>query len=416
MRGLILKLQKSQRFEKVCEIAVYVFVFLYAFSLPAFSARSGWQYISYGFMALLIASSFIYIFLYSRFSLHWAMLFLPAFCLWALIGTTLYSRNFREWFTILLLVITFFVFFYSFKIVGDTKTIFNLVLFALLAFCCYFIYVYRRDLMNYRNFTSLRLGDYFDNVNAIGTYCVLGLGLSLYFVFFTKKKFIPIYLVSALIFAAVGTSTGSRTFLVDAVLVGVVALFVKFRKHPLICLFVIAGFVGASLLVLNLPFMVTMRNRLWNALLSVFDSSATNELSTTQRTLWQLYGLVLGSKNLIIGFGFDGFDYISGVGTYTHGNFAEMLCDYGIVGLLFYYGLITYFIYRFAKLKTNESLFLLGMVCIVFVLNSFLSVYYYRKWVFLFMAICASVAFQTDDEARCGKRHVEIQRATEMVL
>ncbi len=402
MKKVFETLKNSEKAKKTFYILVCVFVFLYMFSLPSFSGRSGWNYIPYGLMALLMVVVFLYTFLYSKFEFKWYLLFLPLFCAWALIGTIFYSHQFRDWLTLPLLTITFFVFYYAFKAINDFKRSFLIIMCALLAFCVYFLCIYYEDLLNFADFSSFRLGFYFDNVNAIAGYMSLGFAIALYFLFCSKRNIFYIYLIPLVVFAIIGISTGSRTFLVDILLLVVGALIIRFKDHKVALVISLVCLIVALVVLINLPFLSTMKSRLTAMFSTLFGSGS--EGSTTTRILWQIYGVTLSSGNLIIGYGADGFAIASGVGTYTHGNYAEVICDFGIVGFLIYYSFIFFLLHSFFKSKTKESAFLFTTIVVLMMVNGFLGVHYYSKWTFVLFALCCStlssngITNETNDE------------------
>lgn len=422
MKELWTKMQNSEKFERFIKFAVYFLAVLYVFSLPSWSARAGWNYLSYGIMTLLIVFVGLYTFLYSWFTFRWSMLLLPAFVLSALIGTIGYSHEYRRWLTLVLMMVTFLALYFSFRIASNIRLIFNLVLAGLFGFLIYFIAYYARDLLNYRNFDSLRLGGYFDNVNSVGGYCSLGFGISLYFLLYGKKmskKMAVLYYVGyavlLLAFGVAGASTGSRAFLIDVALIVISLFFVRFRKHPLIATAAIAGVIGLGIGIMFLPFMETMRERMISLFMTLFTDNKT-EGSATQRAVWQLYGMILGTQRFIFGYGASGFASASGVGTYTHSNFGEMFCDFGIVGLSLFYFIFIHLGYRLFKNRTNESLCLMALIVVMVGVNSFLMVYYYRKWLYLFMAMCAYLAFQTKESAASEQSFVQVREVPDRMI
>ena len=103
--------------------------------------------------------------------------------------------------------------------------------------------------------------------------------------------------------------------------------------------------------------------------------------------LWQQYGLYFGSRHLIFGLGTNGFNAFSGTHTYTHGNFSEVLCDFGLIGFLLYYSaFIVPLVLSF--LSNKKERFFVITVIFVLLIDGFLSVYYYDKTTFVLLAVC----------------------------
>lgn len=159
----------------------------------------------------------------------------------------------------------------------------------------------------------------------------------------------------------------------------------RYRKKPLIIIVSLILVVALAILIINIPFLSVLKKRL----LSMFGTLITGDsydTSTTTRFVWQLYGLHLGFKQVIFGYGYYGFGIYSGVGTYTHSNYAEIICDYGIVGFLLFYGIIVFALYESIK-KRSDNIWLIVVFTIIFVIESFMTVYYQNKTTFLIFGI-----------------------------
>ena len=102
------------------------------------------------------------------------------------------------------------------------------------------------------------------------------------------------------------------------------------------------------------------------------------------RYLWQLYGFYLGTKNIIFGYGYYGFGDFSGVGTYAHANYIEIICDYGLIGFVIYYGMIISLL-RSSLVQKNKDIKIVTVFSIFLLFESFMSVFYYTKQTFLLL-------------------------------
>ena len=111
---------KNFSFKKFLYLCVLAFTFTYVFSVPTFGEKTGWQrYIIYASMVLITSSVLLYVFLYGRFIVPKSTLLIPAFALFAFLGTALYSHEYRSWLSLALLVISFYSFLLSFKIIKN---------------------------------------------------------------------------------------------------------------------------------------------------------------------------------------------------------------------------------------------------------------------------------------------------------
>lgn len=387
MKTFIFMLRKNMLFKKILIIFQYIFISLYTFSLPSFSGRNTFNLISYFFMGCLVILAIISTIIYSKFRFHWYLLIIPAFSIWAFVGTAIYSHSFRGWFSLILMSITLFTFYFSFIFINNIKCVLKTIVFSLLLFCVYFFVIYYKDILNYKNFVgdSFRLGDYFDNVNHIGSYLIIGFAISIYLTFFFVKKRELLYSLASLCFAFVGFTTGSRTFIISIIASLLVILFMKFKKRKIILLISIVSSILVFAALINMPFLSVLKKRMFG-FFGTFVTGEASETSSIQRYLWQIYGVHLGSKQLITGYGYNGFAIYSGVGTYAHANYSELLSNYGLIGLLLFYGAIAYMFVLAVKSNSGQFNIIIIFASLFFV-NSFLMVYYYDKATYLMLAI-----------------------------
>ena len=131
---LMFKLKNS-----VLKKIIYFFVvsgfFLYVFSVPSFGEKTNaTRYIIYLSMLLLGIFSLLYTFLYSDFKIGKAHLLVPSFTFFALFGTLIHSHQYRQWFSLVLLMMSFFIFYYSFKIIKNKELVLLLISLAFFLF------------------------------------------------------------------------------------------------------------------------------------------------------------------------------------------------------------------------------------------------------------------------------------------
>lgn len=396
MRKLIFNLRNSKRVKLILRRFVMAFLFLYIFSLPAFSYRSVFNYVSYALMLFLTISTLAYCFLYSEISFNVLLTFLLLFCVWAFLGTVLYSQQFRDWLTLILLSITLIVFTLSFKCISNDELLFLFIVFAMFAFAIYFVIYYRNDFLSLIGGKNIRLGRYFANENAIGSFMTIGIGTSFYLIFERFKKRYLFLLLPIAAFFVVGFSTGSKAFLLSTFIILIVFLLLNSKKHPFISISIFVGIIIAIILLFQLPFLSSYKDRIIYSISGLFGGAT--DTSTITRKTWQEYGFCLGSKNLVTGYGCNGFSIYSGVGSYTHSNISEVFCDFGIVGLILFY--LTPIICTIKTFKNKQiSFFVIGF-CVYFILTGFLTVNYYSKSTFLLMALLVHL---TEKGERNGK-------------
>ena len=381
------RIRESKVLKNILLRIVELTLLIYAFSLPSFGERTSIvHYVVYLAMAALGLFSFLYCFLYRKVKINALMFILVPFLLFSIIGTSVYSKDFRNWITVLLLVISFLIFIFSFLAIGNIDRILLIIASALFAFSIYYIYHYKDIIIHFSSLKSGRIGTYFDNENGISLYSSVGFASSLYVLIFTKKKWRFIFIVPCLSLSLVGFTSGSRTFYLLMFVVVIVYLYFILHKHKIIYAIIVVATALSFVGLLMTPFMNTIRERLISSIQTLFGTATRPDPSTIQRYVFMDYGLFLGSKNALIGYGCSGFRLFSGVGTYSHSNYAETICNFGIIGfLLFYIPFFIPIIYSFKyKMERKQIVVLFTIFYILFGISN---VFYSNKTYYLILAV-----------------------------
>lgn len=377
--------------------AIMILVFLFAFSIPSFGGRYPFNLIMYGIMALLAGSSISYSILFKKYFNYknWCIYLIPLFAIFAFIGTAIYSHSFGNWVSLLLLSVVFFVLLLSFKIIGDKGIISLLLSLGIFAFSLYFIIHYRSDILNFSNFGNegFRLGFYFDNPNAISAICIVGLSASLYLFLFHESKLRYFMVVPFLLISLIGITTGSRTFIVAFVVVILTMLFFRFKKHKLLYLVIVVSLIILFIVLINLPFAYTIKQRFERFFNTLFTDTTRVDTSTIERVVWFDYGFTLGFKNIITGYGVDGFAIYSGVGTYAHSNLSEVVCDFGIIGTFIFYAPLVALLFNCIRMKKKIISYIFPIFA-YYIFVSFSNVFYYNKFYYFNLAFMYFLVFE----------------------
>ncbi|MFA5283585.1 MAG: O-antigen ligase family protein [Bacilli bacterium] len=259
-------------------------------------------------------------------------------------------------------------------------------------FGLYFFVIYYKEIFDFSNLANVRLGSYFDNVNGVGGYFVTIFLICCYFLLFSKKKLRILFLVPTIIFALFGTTTGSRTFLLTIVVGLFTLVFARYRKNKPLLLSITIILIVSIIMLLFLPFLSNLRDRLFSFFAHIEGQNI--DYSTLTRVLWQKYGVYFGVKHLLFGTGAYGFTTLSGVGTYTHGNFAELLCNFGVIGFCLYYSLFAN-AFRDSRESNEIVKYLAFSILISYLFKGILSVYYYDKLTVFELALCIHLCLPT---------------------
>ena len=385
MKLIIERLANNIKIKQVCVWLIIVFLFLYVFSIPAFSGRPVWYVISYALMGLLGFATVFYTLLYSKISINKWFILPFLFTLFAGVGTIIYSHNFRLWLTLFLMFLTMIIFYYAFIAISDKRKVFKILVLAFLLFAFYFSFVYRNPILHLQ-LTSARLGTYFDNVNTIGFYFAIGFSLSLYLGLFFERKYELMYIFVSLLFFALGLFTGSRSFLVAVAFVIIFMLFFKLRNHLFIFVVSLSCIIALYFILLKIPRLAFLKDQFDRMVYTLFGiGNSKVDGSTIQRMIWPRYAFYLGAKNLLFGYGCGGFSIYSGVGTYAHNNFAEIMCNFGMIGFVLFN--LCYFVPVFLCKRKENDFIMAVLLFVIYFSRSLFGVIYYTKEAYLLFAI-----------------------------
>lgn len=388
LHELISSLKTSSKTHKLVICLILVFAFIYVFSIPAFSMQGKLKYISYFSLAALGFLTLIYYLLFLRFNFNSLILIPFAFVVIALVGTLSYSHDYRRWFTLVLMFVTFLIYFFATKIFEDKRLLFKVIIFAFLAFALYFaIYPPHLKVILKFQISNARLG-HFDNSNTIGFYFSLAFIMSTYLGLMFKKKKELFYLLCAAIFFFLGLFTGSRSFIVVSFLGAIVNLFIRFRRKKIIFVIVLGVLIGLFFILINIPELSFLKDQFDRAIYTIFGiGNSKVDHSTVERAVWSQYAYTLSGKNAIFGYGVNGFASASGLNTYAHNNFVEVLCDFGALGFICYYFFIGVPLIKSLYSK-NEDIYLVFVVVLVYLVRGLFGVSYYSKDSYCLLAVC----------------------------
>ena len=392
MKNYISRFRESEKLNRILYWTILILSFAYIFSIPSFSSRTLFNIISYLLVGSLGVATFLFTFLYAKFLFHKELLFVPAFALFSFLGTVIYTRDFRMWLSIVMLTITFLVFYYVFQIVNKKTIILEIICNAISLFALYFVITYAKEIIESFSGQSVRLGSKFANVDAVSAVCAIGFASSLYLLFFLRTRYKYFHIINLVLIALVGISTISRTFIFAVLVFTLIFLFAKFKRRKPLFFVVVMSIVVFSTVLLSFPFMEGVRTRLLNAIKTIGGSAEKADTSVLERSAWLEYGFYLGMKNLLIGYGANGFSVVSGVGTYTHSNFSEVICDFGLIGLLLFYLPIFLCTFRCIANKNVNSFFVFGFLTYYLVV-SFSNVFYYNKNYYILLALIYYLSF-----------------------
>lgn len=366
MKRLLLKLRYS-KLKMPLFIIVMVFFGLSFLSIPLFSFIPKFYALTWVFTVGYLGSALLYTFIFTKFKIDTIVMSFVAFCLSALISS-LFSGFKGFVATPLTLTIVSTISYITF---AGEKKFYKYLYYVLLGtttiFAIVFIFYYRSYFFSL-SFT--RLGDDFGDINDICIFFGLGFFLSFYGLFFRKKIYDKIICLFTILIATLcGMSTGSKIFIfiVITTLIGVICMFFG-KKRWWASLILIAGFIGLSILLINLPIFSTMKNRILVMFSTLtgesIEGTSSNDMSTIGRVQMFEDGMQLFLRRPLFGFGINAFfTYSSYGGAWSHNHFSETFCSFGLIGTVFFhYGFYESFRQIIKKPDREKALYILLLV------------------------------------------------------
>lgn len=381
-------LPSENKWQNFLFISSTLLFFLYCFSIPTFSNRFPFNYVSIALCALMCACMAVYVFLYRKFKINAMVGLLILFNITLLITHTI-NLTFSEIpkTIILMSLVAFFV--YQFISTYKKPNIFFLlVLIAGILFSIIYIIHYRSDLFSFSNIFDSRLGGFFDNENEIskefGFFCVIALALAVR----EKNIYIKVgsYIFVAVLFFLI-LSTGSISNLLTTILVCFITLIVcqKTNKRRLIVASVALGIIVFFVILVQLPFMSYFKTRIENIFSTIFNPTAkAADGSAAERFKGAITSFSIGINRFLFGFGYMSATDYTYNSIQSHNNFAELFVDFGIVGLIIFESLILLPLFKINKIKDKS--FVLAVVLYMLIFQLFLTTYY-KKFEYLFFAL-----------------------------
>ena len=396
---LINKIQNinGTRFEKILKATLLVFVSVYFFWLPSFSEIFPFNIVTYFILALIAVICLIL--LISSKSIYFCknvFIVLLVYLIVSLFSTLLHInvlglKGLREWLRLLLLFLSFIIIYNSFKIIGDKNKIIFALLLSLLVFSGYFFAYYINDIISFLKGSDKRLGGDFINVNALSSFFALGYIISLYLIFYLRKKIRFLFTLLCFIFIFLGLTTGSRQFLLSLFIATYVFLFWFFRKKKVFLIITILSLIFVVVLIFTVPQLSFIKNKF----MFLFDITGTKDLSAIQRLLMQINAIFDGGKSFVFGHGQLSFSFYTAFDGYSHNAYTNAFFETGIIGLLCLVLLLILIFKNSYRLK-DEYFSIVLLIVIYYIVVGFFSVWFREKQFYVSLSF---VCFLTSCEA-----------------
>lgn len=161
----------------------------------------------------------------------------------------------------------------------------------------------------------------------------------------------------SLIFFAMNLITGSRKGIIQAALVVCIFILLQDNSRKR-WKYIWLGIVAIAIIAFAFVSSPYLQETYGERLLAIFDDSI-DDSSKNHRDSFRLLAYSYWLKNPVWGNGADYFKVINykynGIMVYSHCNYAELLCNYGIVGFVLYY--VNYLLAILKSLKNKRNLY-----------------------------------------------------------
>ena len=204
-----------------------------------------------------------------------------------------------------------------------------------------------------------RLGEAIgSNANDVGNKAALSAIIAICMVKSSRGKKRIMYFLSFGALAVIVLFSGSRKALI-AVVVGIVFLNTigLQDKRKIVFAVIIVGallILGYHLLMTNDVLYATIGRRVENMIDVIFRGKSESQ-SIDLREKYMNFAWQLIKQNPICGIGLGAFSYVSGVGVYSHCDYTEVACSYGVIGAMIYYAPLLEITFQNAMLRKKGN-------------------------------------------------------------
>ena len=377
--------------------AIIVLLAFYIFYIPSMSYTSKLNYISYFVLPLLGICSIFYLYLYKEIRISKIIVPLTLFiifCLFAFISTLFGVKQFSSLPRLFLVILSGFVFYFSFEIFDNKDRLLLFVSLSMLAFVFFYFsysFIFNRERLfqwivlkseeplTLLFFTRIGLSGG-GGPNIISSYFGTCAVLLLYLSLFSKRHIFKWLLVPYFICVFAGITTGSRQFIIAIVLCSIVLYFISIRKKIVLCVVSAAIIITFLILFMTLDIFKLIRDPILDGL-GLLENSRGDK-SASLRLLMQIEALDIGGNRLFFGYGANGFEAVSGWGGYAHNTYANLYVSFGVFGLILYLVPIVLMVIELIKSKSKFSVLIVALM-IYYVIIGFFIVWYKDKIFFI---------------------------------
>lgn len=293
----------------------------------------------------------------------------------------------------LILVLTFLVVLTNY--IDDEKKLESLVRYIVYSGVIASVYI----LVNSDITSMKRLGDVLGNENEMGIIISISFLFSFYLFNLSRK---PLYIIFCALMLLTVLLTGSRKSALMIIMAGLIYSYYTNRQNTRSRLkYVITGIlsvVALYYLIFNIPVFYMVIGRRFENLFSFVSGRGTREGSILMRDYMIKLGMEMFTRKPVLGYGLDNYRILlaeaTGIMTYSHNNYVELLVGTGIIGAAAFY--LMYFNGLTSLMKllihNNYLIYMLYAINISIVILGFMLVHYTAKHFYIILAMSAIVS------------------------
>lgn len=225
---------------------------------------------------------------------------------------------------------------------------------------------------------------------------------------FQGKKRI-VYFIAFGILSAIVLFSGSRKALI-AVVAGVILLNtigLQDKRRIIISIAIVGAalVIGYQFIMHNEVLYATIGRRIETMIDVLFyGGSEAHSINLRERYIQVAWGLI--KQHPLLGIGLGAFPYVSGIGVYSHCDYTEVACSYGLIGALIYYLPLLTQTVRYSVLRRKDDKDYMFLIMQFVLLITYITMIMYTSaYVQVIIAVFAthykiSLAARTEEELR----------------
>lgn len=392
LRGFSVTRLKSKFFEylrcfendklgSILKSFIYVLCTFFLLTLPIFTYREGFNILSVIGASLISFLALLYIVFRGKLYLDIVIVPYIVFCIYSVLSFAFTGYHFSNLRSVIFIHCIMMV---LYQIIKNFKCHLFFILIFIISSKILALFIFVNNFDSILSLDFERFGSEFGNLNSLALVFATSLFLSLYLLM-RFRKFSILFLILCLFDFLFIFLTGSRGPLVISATGLLLFSLAYFKgKKRLIFIGILILAILLFFFVIQLPYFEYFRERVIGAIVSLISGGESGDGSSNSRFFMIKEGMYWFSKSPVFGNGFYSFSVLSDQNVYSHSNYSEMLCDFGILGFLFW--LIPPLYISWRDLKAHDSFILIFTISFVF-LGSIFSVLFVQKFFVIPLAL-----------------------------